>query len=64
MVNYTVEWRNGEYVRVPKRPAMRVVPMSELDSTVRGSSWRVWGKPRKGADRGRVSLQDWHRSTR
>lgn len=63
MVNYTVEWRNGEYVRVPNK-ATRVVPMSELDSTVRGSNWRVWGKPRKGADRGRVSLQDGHRSTR
>lgn len=63
MANYTVEWKNGEYVQVPKR-ATRVVPMSELDSLVRGSNWKVWGRTRKGADRGRVSLQDWHRSTR
>lgn len=46
MANYTVEWRNGEYVRVPKPRMTRVVSLSAADT--RGSNWHVWGKPRKG----------------
>lgn len=46
MPDYTVEWINGAYVRVPKRRATRVVTVPAAD--VRGSSWRVWSKPRGG----------------
>lgn len=44
MADYTVEWRNGAFVRVPKVPATRVVTLDAGD--VRQPNWRVWSRPR------------------
>ncbi len=47
MADYTMDWRNGEYVRVDKPRATRVIQLAAADKP-QGSGWRVWSKPRGG----------------
>ncbi len=46
MADYTIEWVDGAYVRVPKRRPGHAVELPA--GPVRGSNWHVWSRPRGG----------------